>query len=80
MIWPRNVLRILDILVQAGRIDTDDNERTAILRRSDGGEETIALSLVEMLDEEGLIAGPYTCPYRSYLATDEAHRIVSGSA
>ena len=80
MIWSRNVLRILDILVQAGRIDTDDNEQTAILRRSDGCEEKISLSLVEMLDEDGLIAGPYAGPYRSYLATDKAHRLMSRTA
>ena len=76
MIWSQNVRRILDILLQAGRIDTNEMENTAILRRTDGCEEALSYTLVETLDAEGLIAGPYTFPYRSYSATDKAHRLM----
>ena len=78
MIWAQNLLRILNILIQHGRIDTDEEKNTAILRRSDGCEEKISFEIVNLLGDEGLIAGPYAYPYRSYLATDKAIRLLDG--
>ncbi len=80
MIWCRTVLRILDILVQAGRIDTDDEQRTASLRRSDGCIESIDYNLVLQMDEEGLIAAPFESPCRTFLASDKGIRLMSWSA
>ncbi len=76
MIWPQNILRILDVLVQEGRIITNDDDNAAILRRSDGCEEKLAMDLVEMLDTEGLIAAPFDLPCRQYSATDECRRLM----
>ena len=80
MIWSRNVLRILDILVQAGRIDTNDEQQTAILRHSDGCIESIPFKLVVRMDEEGLIAAPFESPCRTFSATDKGIRLMSWSA
>ncbi len=73
----KNTLRVLRILVQHGRIDTDEEKNVAILRQSDGREEQLSFEIVTRLYDEKMITGQYAYPYRSYSATEKALYLMS---